>query len=119
MNIFNKNSTKEKRKELRKNQTKAEKIMWNKLRGKQFCNMKFFRQYGIDEYIADFYNTDLKLVIEIDGNIHFEKNRAEYDEIRTKFFNSIGIKVIRFKNEEIENKLEEVLIKLRDEILKK
>jgi len=56
------------------------------------------------------------LAIEIDGNQHYEEEGLEYEKIRTKYLNSIGIKVIRFKNEEVLNDIEEVMRKLGEEV---
>lgn len=68
--IFDKPSTLEKRRDLKKNQTESEIIMWDRLRAKRFKGIKFRRQYGIGEYIIDFYSSKLMLAIEIDGNQH-------------------------------------------------
>jgi very-short-patch-repair endonuclease len=106
--IFNKSSTLEKRKELRKNQTEPEKQLWQYLRNEQL-GVKFRRQHSIGEYIADFYCQKLKLVIEIDGDSHFTNEAIEYDKIRTTFFNSLGIDVIRFTNEDVMKNIEGVI----------
>jgi very-short-patch-repair endonuclease len=66
--VFNTIQTKTKRIVLRKNQTDAEKKLWARLRNKQFYGYKIFRQYGVGQYIADFYCPRLKLVIEVDGS---------------------------------------------------
>jgi len=59
---------KQRRRELRRNQTDAEKALWAYLRNKQFYGMKFFRQYSIGPYILDFYCPNMKLAVELDGN---------------------------------------------------
>lgn len=118
MQTFNKPSTLDKRKELRKNQTESEKILWQYLRNRQLNGYKFFRQYGIGEYIADFYSSQLKLVIEIDGDSHFTDEAAEYDKIRTQFFNSLGIEVIRFTNEDVIRNIEGVIYRISERIKK-
>ena len=100
------------RRELRKNQTETEKIVWDKLRNRRFLNLKFRRQYGIGNYIADFYCSSLKLVIELDGGQHFTEEGLEYDKIREEFMKSLGIKTLRFNNNEVLNNIEEVLIKI-------
>lgn len=113
MNV-NKKHQKEKRRALRKNQTKAEELMWLKLRNRQFMNLKFRRQYGIGEYIADFYCSKLKLVLEIDGKKHFTDDCIEYDEIRTQFLKNMGIGVIRVTNKEILENIEKALEEIRN-----
>ncbi len=100
------------RRELRKNQTETEKIIWDKLRNRRFLNLKFRRQYGIGNYIADFYCSSLKLVVELDGGQHFTEEGLEYDKIREEFMKSLGIKTLRFNNNEVLNNIEEVLIKI-------
>ena len=112
MKILNKKSTKIKRKLLRENSTKTEKILWQSLRAKRFKGFKFFRQYGIGEYIVDFYCPELKLVIELDGKIHFDKPHEEYDKIRDEFMKNLNILVIRFKNEEVIGDIDIVFKKL-------
>ena len=67
MRIFNTLFIKNKRKSLRKSQTDAEKKLWSKLRNKNIFGYKFYRQYGIGPYIADFYCPKLKLAVEADG----------------------------------------------------
>ncbi len=116
MKTFNKKSTLEKRKILRKNQTEPEKKLWQHLKNKQLNNTKFFRQYSIGEYIVDFYCPKLKLVIEVDGDSHFSNEAIEYDEIRTTFFNTLKIRVIRFTNTEVMKNIEEVLNIILDKI---
>ena len=100
------------RRELRKNQTETEKIIWDKLRNRRFLNLKFRRQYGIGNYIADFYCSSLKLVVELDGGQHFTEEGLEYDKIREEFMKSLGIKTLLFNNNEVLNNIEEVLIKI-------
>jgi very-short-patch-repair endonuclease len=92
--------------DLRKNQTPQEKIVWSLLRKKQFCDYKFLRQHPVfyredkgwvDFYIADFYCNKLKLIIEVDGKIH--ETRMEYDKERDEKLLAKGILVERILNE--------------------
>ncbi|WP_258169573.1 endonuclease domain-containing protein [Nostoc sp. 'Peltigera membranacea cyanobiont' N6] len=77
--LYNKNSEIEKRRQLRQNIIKAEKLIWDKIRDRQLENCKFRRQYSVDKFIIDFYNSELKLAIEIDGESYLQKGTAEYD----------------------------------------
>jgi leucyl-tRNA synthetase len=97
--------------QLRKNQTPEENLLWKHLRNRKLNRLKFLRQfpivYDIDFqgnkqfFIADFYCSEKKLVIELDGKIHdFQK---EYDEFRSSILRDLGLKVLRIKNEELEN----------------
>ena len=70
MKIFNNAATKNRRRELQKTQTNAERKIWNLLRNKQVNGYKFFRQFGIGPYIVDFYCPILKIAIKIDGGHH-------------------------------------------------
>lgn len=116
MEIYNKSDSKELRKYFRANVSKAEQLLWAKLKAKRFCDVKFRRQYGVDKYILDFYSVELRLAIEIDGGTHFEKEEIEYDEKRTKFLNSIRIKVIRFTNNDVYKNILNVLEEIKKEI---
>ena len=98
MEVFNRKETKEKRRELRKNLTEAERALWEKLRGKRLEGLKFFRQYGIGSYIADFYCPQRRLVIEVDGGQHFSKEGKNYDTQREEYMSSLGIRTLRFSN---------------------
>ena len=108
-NIFNKKEFVKKRQYLRKNMTKAEIILWSKLKGKQLNGLKFRRQYGINNYIVDFYCPELRLVIEIDGAVHCYDSRITYDKKRQKEIEELGIKVLRYTNNDVVKDLESVL----------
>jgi very-short-patch-repair endonuclease len=86
---------------LRKNMTLEEVILWKKLNNRVLFNVKFRRQHPIDFFIVDFYNHDLKLVIEIDGEIHDSKESVEYDQSRTGQLEQYGLTVVRFTNDEV------------------
>ena len=106
--IKNKNDFLFRRRKLRKRQTKQEKILWDFLRNR-ILKVKFRRQYGIGGYILDFYCPEIKLVIELDGWQHLEKDHREYDKERTNFLKVFGCTVFRFSNSDIDNNLENVL----------
>ncbi len=111
--IYNQADKIEKRKNLRNNMTKPEQVLWNFIRKEQL-GVKFRRQYGIGEYITDFYCVEKKLVIEIDGESHFTEEGMEYDKIRTAFIENLGIKVIRFTNREVMENIEGVLQSIKN-----
>jgi very-short-patch-repair endonuclease len=115
--VFDKKSTLIKRRILRKKQTKEEEILWNILRGRKINGIKYKRQHGIGEYIVDFYSHQLKLVIELDGKQHLNEDNSEYDRVRTNYFNSLGIEVIRFKNSEILEDINLVIKKIKSYII--
>jgi very-short-patch-repair endonuclease len=103
--LYNKTKNKEKRRDLRKAQTKEELIFWAHVKDRRFHGYKFRRQYSIGNYVADFYCPELKLVVEIDGGQHYEKSIIEKDLLRTGFFEGLGIKVKRYTNVDIKNNL--------------
>jgi very-short-patch-repair endonuclease len=107
----------ERARELRKKMTYAESLFWNEVSNKRFLGFKFRRQHPIGKYIADFYCHELKLVIEIDGNIHEFFDLKEYDQGRTYELEEFGLKVLRFQNEEVEKNMEKVLFVLRSKVI--
>lgn len=89
---------------LRNNSTLPEVILWNKiLKRKQLRGYPFLRQRPIGNYIVDFFSKDLKLIVEVDGEIH--KFRKSKDKKREEGLLQLGFSIIRFKNEEILNEL--------------
>ena len=104
------------RKQLRRSQTPQEIIIWSKLRNNQI-RYKWKRQVSIGSYIADFYCRQKFLVIEIDGSQHIDNK--EYDKERDSYFLSIGIRTIRFWNNEINTNISGVIQKIEDELARK
>ncbi len=102
----------ERRKELRKNPTPQEEKLWWYLKDKRL-GIKFRRQHGIGGYIVDFYCKEKNLIIELDGQVHSKKEAKEYDLVRDRFLRELGFKILRFKNSEIEENVEEVLKKIK------
>ena len=92
---------------LRKRSTTAEKMLWQKLRNRRLRGLKFRRQTPIKPYIVDFYCPEKLLVIEVDGSWHYFRSR--YDARRTAYLETLGLKVIRFRNGQIREHLGWVL----------
>ena len=118
MGIYNEKILESRRRDLRVKQTEAEKILWQKLRNRQINGFKFFRQCSIGKYIADFYCSELRLVIELDGSQHYEENSLEYDKIREEFMKNLDIKTIRFNNLDVFKNLDEVMERVYFEVRK-
>ncbi len=97
-------------KELRQQMTPEEKILWQHLRTNRLNGLHFRRQQIIDGFIVDFYCHKAKLVIEVDGEIH--QQQTEYDTERDKVLAARGLRVMRLRNEEVRNRLEEVLVRI-------
>ncbi len=106
-NHYNRN-LKEFARKLRNNSTLAEVVLWEKvLRKKQLRGYSFLRQRPIENYIVDFFCKDLKLIVELDGEIHkFRKNK---DRDRDNNLKEYGFSIIRFDNEDIVNGLPNVI----------
>lgn len=92
--------------------TPSEKKLWKVLRNRKFLNLKFRRQHPISEYIVDFYCPEKKQIIELDGGIHNIPEEKENDEIRENELEKFGLKMVRFKNNEVLEHLDKVLTKL-------
>ncbi len=91
---------------LRKNMTDAEQALWQKIRFNQL-GVKFRRQTPIGSYFVDFYCHEYALVVELDGSQHIDQ--AEYDEQRSLYLQSLGLRVIRFWNNDVLLNIEAVL----------
>lgn len=87
--------------ELRQKQTDSEKALWQKLRDKQFEGIKFRRQQPVGPYIVDFISPKEKIIIEIDGGQHNEKEIQKKDEERTVWLEKEGYLILRFWNNEV------------------
>ena len=96
--------------------TDAEIFLWSKIKNKQLAGYKFRRQHSIGRYIVDFYCPKLKIVIEADGGHHNWEENIIYDEERTKYLNSLNIKVIRYWNHEVLKGIDDVLQDLENKI---
>jgi very-short-patch-repair endonuclease len=109
--------------ELRQLETPAETALWQKLRNRQFYGFKFLRQHPIFitttfgknlYFIPDFYCHEAKLVIEADGPIHLLKK--DYDKNRDEVLLGLGLRTIRFENDQILNNLQTVLEKIKEHL---
>ncbi len=99
--------------QLRKNQTEAEKKIWSFLRSRQLDGCKFYRQVQIGKYVVDFICRDLDLIVEIDGGQHCEN---KYDEMRDNYLKSQGYRILRFWNNEVLENTEGVLNMIKLEL---
>ena len=104
---------------LRRSMTKAEAVLWKKLRDRNVISIKFRRQHPVYNFIVDFYCHEYKLVIEVDGEIHNDEIASRYDLGRTEVLNNFGLKVIRFTNNQILCSLDSVIEKIQREIPKR
>ncbi|NEN24593.1 endonuclease domain-containing protein [Cryomorpha ignava] len=97
---------------LRENMTEPEKVVWELLR-KRPLGLKFRRQHPVHIYILDFYCHEKRLSIEVDGGYHIDNEQVAKDLERTSFINQIGIKEIRFSNDQVLNHFEKVELEIK------
>lgn len=107
-NIFNQREDIGLRRELRKQQTDTEALLWEEIRGSKL-GIRFRRQFGIGSYIVDFYAPRAQLVVEIDGSIHDLEDIRENDRQRQADIEALGMRFLRFTNDEITGNIENVL----------
>ena len=101
---------------LRKNMTLAERIMWDELKNRRLFKVRFRRQHPIDIFIVDFYCHEIKLAIEIDGEVHLQTEVIEYDDGRTHDIEKLGIMILRFTNEQVYYHRSKVIKKILETI---
>jgi very-short-patch-repair endonuclease len=97
---------------LRKNMTEAERVFWQRIRGKQLKDHQFYRQKNIGNYIVDFYCPAAELIVEIDGGQHHSDIGNEKDKIRDSYLNQLGFRVLRFSDSEVFENMDGVLEKV-------
>ena len=100
--------------ELRHNQSDAERNLWSRLRNSQIDKVKFRRQQPMGSYIVDFISFEKQLIIEIDGGHHNEEPVKVLDEQRTKYLESREFRVIRFWNNDVLENIDGVLIRIKE-----
>lgn len=101
--------------ELRREQTPAEKKIWARVRNHQLMNLPIRRQHPIGPYVVDFCCEPAKVIIEIDGDSHCEPEQKAFDAQRTTWLEECGYHVIRFTNIEVHRNLEVVLQAIADQ----
>ena len=102
--------------QLHRDQTDAEKLLWYSVRGRQLFGLKFRRQYPVGPYILDFYCYAYRLCIELDGGQHDESAGIQHDEQRQIFLTSHGIHTLRFSNNDVLQDIEGVLLQVAEAI---
>lgn len=109
---------KEKRRQLRRRSTLAEKLLWRNLRNRGLAGFKFRRQYSVGYFVLDFYCPELKLAIEVDGYSHESEAAKKYDAERQEIIEVYGVRFLRITDEEVYENLEKILEKINREIEK-
>jgi very-short-patch-repair endonuclease len=104
---------------LRSNMTGPETRLWSRLRARQLQGLKFRRQHGIGPYIVDFYRPEQSLVIEVDGDSHADADQVVKDRQREQYLQSLGLRIIRYINDDIVKNLDGVLEDLAERLSSK
>jgi len=110
--------------QLRKEQTKSESVLWQLLRDRKLQDKKFLRQYPIvfnwegkrRFFVADFYCHETRLVVELDGDVHIR--RKDHDKARDHIMKSMGINVIRISNEDMASNVKKVISSIAEQLNK-
>lgn len=97
--------------------TEAERILWEYLRSRKLW-FKFNRQHIVGDYIVDFICIEKSLVVEVDGGYHSEYEQIQKDETRTDSLRRMGFRVIRFANEDVYGRIQDVIDKIKEELFK-
>ena len=107
MKIYYNPALKHLARQLRKNSTLSEVLLWNEIKGKKMMGYQFMRQKPIGNYIVDFFCSELKLIIEIDGESHRYKFTEDLE--RQARLENLGLTVLRFDDKEVKNDMNNVL----------
>ncbi|MEO6042405.1 MAG: endonuclease domain-containing protein [Tepidiformaceae bacterium] len=94
---------------LRRPMTGTEALLWEHLRDRKFHGLKFRRQHPIAPYVADFFCSELQLILEIDGAVHSDPEQQIHDRERTLFLQGLGCEVVRILNSQVESNPEQAL----------
>ncbi|MCM1958470.1 endonuclease domain-containing protein [Acinetobacter modestus] len=108
MQPYNKN-LKQPSRDLRKNMTDAEQLLWQRIRRKQILGLQFYRQKPILNFIVDFYCPKANLVIECDGGQHYTEEGLEADRVRDQALGQLGLNVLRFDNRQVLTEIDAVV----------
>ncbi len=98
---------------LRKRMTLAERKLWSCINHLQIYGLQFRRQHPIWKFIADFYCHKVRLVIEVDGDVHLPIEQKERDEGRDYYMKDLELSVLRFTNDEVMNNIQDVISKIK------
>jgi very-short-patch-repair endonuclease len=93
--------------------TACEEVIWEHLRDRQLCGLKFRRQVPIGPYVADFFCHELRLVLELDGSAHEDAPQISHDRNRDANLQALGYRVLRFTNQEVQSNLQAVLERIK------
>lgn len=108
MDVHNKRSLLDIRRNLRANSTPAEEVLWKEIRNRKLNGLKFKRQHSIGYYIVDFYCASKRLIVELDGEVHNTSDQKEKDKHRDQNLSEMNFRILRISNSMVLNDLETV-----------
>jgi very-short-patch-repair endonuclease len=97
---------------LRGQLTDSEQVLWDALRDNRLSDIKFRRQHPFGPYVLDFFCVKAQLDVELDGSVHNQPGQREYDNERTSYLEAQGVRVLRFRNEDVADRLDEVMMRI-------
>jgi very-short-patch-repair endonuclease len=100
--------------QMRHDPTPAENALWQRVRNRRIAGAKFLRQHAIERFVVDLYCADACLVVEVDGPVH--DYTPDEDAVRQKYLESLGLRVLRFSNEQVSDEIEDVVKKIREAV---
>jgi very-short-patch-repair endonuclease len=101
---------------LRSNMTDAEQLIWSKIRRKQITDAQFYRQKNIGNYIVDFYCAKRKLIIEVDGGQHYNREVMKKDQERNRYLQGLGLTMLRFSDIDVLNNIDGVVERIHEHL---
>ena len=102
--------------ELRRDTTSAENLLWQSLRNRRLLGFKFRRQHQFGNYIADFFCSEASVVIECDGKIHEKNDSWHHDQARDAYMLSQSLRILRFENKRILTDTENILREIQQHL---
>ena len=103
----------------RVNRSTNEHLLWQLLRNRQLCRVKFRREHPLPPYTLDFYAAEIRLAIELDGKGHWTSQGKSYDAARDAYLAKHGIEVLRFRGFDVEQQANQVLLQIQIAIEKR
>ena len=96
--------------------TDAEQLIWSKIRRKQITDAQFYRQKNIGNYIVDFYCAKRKLIIEVDGGQHYNREVMKKDQERNRYLQGLGLTMLRFSDIDVLNNIDGVVERINEHL---
>jgi len=116
LGVLNIKALKNRRRQLRKDTTEAERLLWKVLRNNQIGH-RFIRQFSVSGYVIDFYCPKNRLGIELEGGIRLTKSNQEYDLYREKYLKAYGVRLMKIPNEDVVRDTNGVIRKIKDRLV--